>query len=94
MHTYILRVWINGIQPQESRYRVSGIAVPENWNGGAIWAGFFILEKIDFFANNVNEIGFEKATEVKYPKAEGSAIKQKWTKQEEELLIREYSKGL
>ena len=34
------------------------------------------LEKIDFFANNVNEIGFEKATEVKYPKAEGSAIKQ------------------
>lgn len=41
MHTYILRVWINGIQPQESRYRVSGIAVPENWNGGAIWAGFF-----------------------------------------------------
>lgn len=43
MHTYILRVWINGIQPQESRYRVSGIAVPENWNGGAIWAGFFIL---------------------------------------------------
>ena len=52
------------------------------------------MEKIDFFANNVNEIGFEKATEVKYPKAEGSAIKQKWTKQEEELLIREYSKGL
>lgn len=55
---------------------------------------FTFLEKIDFFANNVNEIGFEKATEVKYPKAEGSAIKQKWTKQEEELLIREYSKGL
>ena len=43
MHTYILWVWINGIQPQESRYRVSGIAVPENWNGGAIWAGFFNL---------------------------------------------------
>lgn len=41
MHTYILRVWINGIQSQESRYHVSGITVPENWNGGAIWAGFF-----------------------------------------------------
>ena len=46
MHTYILRVWINGIQPQESRYRVSGIAVPENWNGGAIWAGFFMLFRL------------------------------------------------
>lgn len=45
MHTYILRVWINGIQPQESRYRVSGIAVPENWNGGAIWAGFFNISR-------------------------------------------------
>ena len=54
MHTYILRVWINGIQPQESRYRVSGIAVPENWNGGAIWAGFFNIATsltIDDFLN-------------------------------------------
>ena len=66
MHTYILRVWINGIQPQESRYRVSGIAVPENWNGGAILAGFFnyafsLPEGAKFYDSPEGE-GFSKDT--------------------------------
>ena len=42
MHTFILRIYIHGIQLQEQRYHISGIAVPIYWNGGAIPAGFFI----------------------------------------------------
>ena len=42
MHTFILRIYICGIQLQEQRYHISGIAVPIYWNGGAILAGFFI----------------------------------------------------
>ena len=45
MHTFILRIYICGIQLQEQRYHISGIAVPVYWNGGAILAGIFIIVK-------------------------------------------------
>lgn len=41
MHTFILRIYICGIQLQEQRYHISGIAVPVYWNSGAILAGIF-----------------------------------------------------
>ena len=44
MHTFILRIYICGIQLQEQRYHISGIAVPVYWNSGAILAGIFIFE--------------------------------------------------
>lgn len=46
MHTFILRIYICGIQLQEQRYHISGIAVPVYWNSGAILAGIFI-ESLD-----------------------------------------------
>ena len=49
MHTFILRSYICGIQLQEQRYHISGIAVPVYWNSGAILAGIFIILIIFIF---------------------------------------------
>ncbi|WP_206157392.1 hypothetical protein, partial [Mogibacterium kristiansenii] len=52
MHTFILRIYICGIQLQEQRYHISGIAVPVYWNSGAILAGIFNLR---FYYNHCTE---------------------------------------
>lgn len=53
MHTFILRIYIHGIQLQEQRYHISGIAVPIYWNGGAILAGFFIIDEYPVLGGKV-----------------------------------------
>lgn len=60
MHTFILRIYICGIQLQEQRYHISGIAVPVYWNSGAILAGIFI-DRIahDSYRINITSIDAE-----------------------------------
>ena len=62
MHTFILRIYICGIQLQEQRYHISGIAVPVYWNSGAILAGIFI--KLGIAKNKETKYNFKKCVRI------------------------------
>ena len=66
MHTFILRIYICGIQLQEQRYHISGIAVPVYWNSGAILAGIFTYsqEMADKIHQRIDEIGAADSVEM------------------------------